>query len=78
VKNRIRAICWQPPRPAATFLLNAYDALTLASILEETPLKASIKDIGGVYAAISCPPLRQEPCVAARLERQLDDLPQVC
>ncbi|MCP9819584.1 DUF547 domain-containing protein [Synechococcus sp. Cruz-9H2] len=92
------------------FLLNAYNAITLASIIQETPLKPSIRDIWGVWnlrrhpvagqprtldaiehqilrkefneprihtalvcAAISCPPLRQEPYVAARLEQQLDD-----
>ncbi|MBC1260427.1 DUF547 domain-containing protein [Synechococcus sp. BSF8S] len=31
------------------FLLNAYNAITLASIIQETPLKASIKDIWGVW-----------------------------
>ena len=31
------------------FLINAYNALTLKSIIDQTPLKASIKDIPGVW-----------------------------
>lgn len=93
-----------------SFLINAYNALTLASIIEQQPLKSSIKDILGVWnfkkhtvmgqsvtldtiehemlrkefqeprihaalvcAAISCPPLRQEPYTGDRLNEQLDD-----
>ncbi|CAK6696751.1 DUF547 domain-containing protein [Synechococcus sp. CBW1107] len=39
---------WSEAKQIA-FLLNAYNALTLASIIQETPLKASIKDIWGVW-----------------------------
>lgn len=93
-----------------SFLINAYNALTLASIIEQQPLKSSIKDILGVWnfkkhtvmgqsvtldtiehemlrkefqeprihaalvcAAISCPPLRQEPYTGDRLNEQLND-----
>jgi len=92
------------------FLINAYNAITLQSIINEQPLKNSIKDIFGVWnvktnpvvgepttldtiehqilrkkfneprihaalvcAAISCPPLRQEPFTGASLDVQLDD-----
>lgn len=92
------------------FLINAYNAITLESIINQKPLKNSIKDIFGVWnfakhtvagdtktlddiehntlrktfneprihaalvcAAISCPPLRQEPYVGAKLNQQLDD-----
>jgi hypothetical protein len=100
---------WTEPEKIA-FLINAYNAITLASIIEQQPLKSSIKDIWGVWnlkthkvagqsktldniehqtlrkefneprihaalvcAAISCPPLRQEPYTAAQLNAQLDD-----
>lgn len=90
------------------FLINAYNALTLQSIIDQNPLKKSIKDISGVWnrrefflagetrtldniehdllrknfseprihvalvcAAISCPPLRNEPYLAATLDAQL-------
>lgn len=93
-----------------TFWVNAYNSLTLASIINQAPLKSSIKDIPGVWkrqkhpilsdtktldniehktlrtnfdeprihaalvcAAISCPPLRNEPYTAERLDEQLDD-----
>lgn len=92
------------------FLINAYNAITLATIVEQQPLRASIKDIWGAWnfkrhtvigqsvtldmiehemlrkrfqeprihaalvcAAISCPPLRQEPYTGTRLDDQLDD-----
>ncbi|WP_017296811.1 DUF547 domain-containing protein [Nodosilinea nodulosa] len=92
------------------FLINAYNAITLQSIVEQQPLKPSIRDIAGVWnfkkhsllgqdltldtiehemlrkqfseprihsalvcAAISCPPLRQEPFTGDRLDAQLDD-----
>ena len=92
------------------YWVNAYNSLTLASIIDQTPLKASIKDIKGVWksrkhavsgqaktldeiehetlrkdfqeprihaalvcAAMSCPPLRQEPFTAEQLDAQLDD-----
>jgi hypothetical protein len=92
------------------FLLNTYNTLTLASIIDQQPIKASIRDIPGVWqgrrfsvagqsltldeiehkilrqqfqeprihvalvcAAQSCPPLRQEPYQANRLDQQLDD-----
>ncbi|MCU0527518.1 MAG: DUF547 domain-containing protein [Elainella sp. Prado103] len=92
------------------FLVNAYNAITLESIVDQDPLKGSIKDIFGVWnfkrhrvmgrsltldmieheilrkdfqeprihaalvcAAISCPPLRQEPYTGDRLNEQLDD-----
>lgn len=95
------------------FLINAYNAITLQSIIEQQPLKASIRDITGVWnfkqhpvvgqnltldaiehdilrqefteprihaalvcAAISCPPLRQEPFTGDRLDEQLDDQTQ--
>jgi len=92
------------------FLINAYNAITLESIIDQNPLKNSIKDIFGVWnfnkhtvmgqsmtldtleheilrkdfqeprihaalvcAAISCPPLRQEPFTGAGLDAQLTD-----
>jgi Protein of unknown function, DUF547 len=92
------------------FLLNAYNAITLESIIDQKPLKSSIRDIFGVWnfkthtlvgqartldaiehqilrrefneprihaalvcAAISCPPLRQEPYVGEDLNTQLED-----
>jgi len=92
------------------FLINAYNAITLESIIDQEPLKESIKDIAGVWritthevmgqsvtldniehdmlrknfveprihaalvcAAISCPPLRQEPYTGDELDAQLDD-----
>ncbi|MCG9892767.1 MAG: DUF547 domain-containing protein [Thermosynechococcaceae cyanobacterium MS004] len=92
------------------FLINAYNAITLESIINQKPLKKSIKDIFGVWnfakhtvagetktlddiehktlrknfneprihaalvcAALSCPPLRREPYVGAKLNEQLDD-----
>lgn len=92
------------------FLMNAYNALTLQSIIDQDPLKKSIRDIPGVWksrkfqvagssktldniehdtirknfdeprihaalvcAAISCPPLRNEPYLADQLDRQLND-----
>ncbi|GAB4440138.1 MAG: DUF547 domain-containing protein [Cyanobacteria bacterium J069] len=95
------------------FLINAYNAITLESIINQNPLKGSIKDIFGVWnfqkhrlkgesvtldkieheilrkefqeprihaalvcAAISCPPLRQEPYIGERLNQQLDDQSQ--
>lgn len=92
------------------FLINAYNSLTLQSIIDQEPLKKSIRDIPGVWksrkfqiagnlktldniehdtirkdfdepkihvalvcAAMSCPPLRNEPYLAETLEQQLDD-----
>ncbi len=92
------------------FLINTYNAITLESIIDENPLKVSIKDIWGVWnlkshailgesltldtiehkilrpqfneprihaalvcAAMSCPPLRQEPYIAEKLDFQLED-----
>lgn len=92
------------------FLINAYNAITMESIIDQNPLKGSIKDIFGVWnfkkhtvmgrsltldniehnilrkdfqeprihaalvcAAVSCPPLRQEPFTGEKLEAQLDD-----
>ena len=91
------------------FWINAYNAFTLQSIIDQDPLKASIRDIPGVWklnrfaiageektldniehqtlrvdfneprlhaalvcAAISCPPLRNEPFTAEKLDQQLD------
>lgn len=91
------------------FLINAYNAITLESIINQHPLKGSIKDIFGVWnfkkhtvigrsltldniehgilrkdfqeprihaalvcAAISCPPLRQEPYTGETLDQQLE------
>ncbi|NJN29170.1 MAG: DUF547 domain-containing protein [Synechococcales cyanobacterium RM1_1_8] len=39
---------WSEPEQIA-FLINAYNSLTLASIIDQTPIKASIKDINGVW-----------------------------
>ena len=92
------------------YWVNAYNSLTLKSIIDQTPIKASIKDITGVWrlkkhpisgqektlnniehdvlradfneprihaalvcAAISCPPLRNEPFRGENLDAQLDD-----
>lgn len=92
------------------FLMNAYNAFTLQSIIDQDPLKESIRDISGVWnkrkfalagqqktldniehdilrkdfneprlhvalvcAAISCPPLRNEPYLPGKLDAQLDD-----
>ncbi len=92
------------------FLVNAYNSFTLESIIDQNPLKKSIRDIPGVWrrrkfqiagesktldniehdilrknfneprihaalvcAAISCPPLRNEPYLAEKLDSQLDD-----
>lgn len=92
------------------FLINAYNAFTLQSIIDQEPLKKSIRDIPGVWksrkfqvasssktldniehdtirkdfdeprihaalvcAAMSCPPLRNEPYLAKQLDQQLDD-----
>ncbi|MGK7874986.1 MAG: DUF547 domain-containing protein [Xenococcaceae cyanobacterium] len=92
------------------FWMNAYNALTLQSIIDQNPLKKSIRDIPGVWnrrkfniagesktldniehdtlrkdfneprlhvvlvcAAMSCPPLRNEPYRAEQLDAQLDD-----
>ncbi len=92
------------------FLSNAYNAFTLQSIIDQEPLKDSIRDIRGVWnkrkfnlageektldniehntlrqnfneprihvalvcAAISCPPLRNEPYLPEKLDAQLED-----
>jgi len=92
------------------FLSNAYNSLTLQSIIDQEPLKDSIRDIRGVWnrrkfnligeektldniehdilrkdfneprihvalvcAAISCPPLRNEPYLPEKLDAQLTD-----
>lgn len=92
------------------FLSNAYNSFTLQSIIDQQPLKESIRDIRGVWnrrkfniageektldniehdtlrvdfneprihvalvcAAISCPPLRNEPYIAEKLDAQLDE-----
>ena len=92
------------------FWMNAYNSLTLQSIIDQRPLKKSIRDIPGVWkfrtfevaqsdktldniehdtirvdfneprihaalvcAAMSCPPLRNEPFEADKLEEQLQD-----
>ncbi len=92
------------------FLINAYNAFTLQSIIDQDPLKDSIRDISGVWkrrkfvlageektldniehdilrkdfneprihvalvcAAMSCPPLRNEPYLAQDLDAQLND-----
>ena len=92
------------------FWINAYNSFTLQSIIDQNPLKESIKDIFGVWkinkwpildqqktldniehktiradfneprihvalvcAAVSCPPLRNEPYTATQLDAQLDD-----
>ncbi|MBF2034658.1 MAG: DUF547 domain-containing protein [Leptolyngbyaceae cyanobacterium T60_A2020_046] len=100
---------WDEPTQIA-FLINAYNILTLQSIIDQNPLKGSIRDIIGVWnfrkhtvmgqpltldaiehdilrkdfveprihaalvcAALSCPPLRQEPYTGAALDQQLDE-----
>jgi hypothetical protein len=100
---------WSEPDQIA-FLINAYNAITLQSIISQQPLKGSIKDIFGVWnfnkhavmgksitldtiehgilrkdfqeprihaalvcAAMSCPPLRQEPYIGEKLNAQLED-----
>ena len=92
------------------FLTNAYNSFTLQSIIDQNPLKKSIKDIPGVWkgrefdiagqtktldniehqtlranfneprihvalvcAAMSCPPLRNEPYTGEKLDAQLDN-----
>ena len=92
------------------FLTNAYNSLTLQSIIDRDPLPESIRDISGVWnrrkftvagtemtldniehdtlrkdfneprvhvalvcAAISCPPLRNEPYLPETLDSQLND-----
>jgi hypothetical protein len=102
-------VAWNENEKIA-FLINAYNAITLESIINQNPLKGSIKDIFGVWnftkhtvmgrsltldniehdilrkdfqeprihaalvcAAISCPPLRQEPYTGENLDKQLDD-----
>ncbi|NEO32676.1 MAG: DUF547 domain-containing protein [Symploca sp. SIO3C6] len=92
------------------FWINAYNSFTLESIIDQNPLKKSIKDIPGVWkgrkfqiaaqsktldniehqtlrkdfneprihvalvcAAMSCPPLRDEPYTGEKLDAQLDD-----
>ncbi len=92
------------------FLSNAYNSLTLQSIIDQEPIKDSIRDIRGVWnrrkfdlvgeektldniehdilrkdfneprihvalvcAAISCPPLRNEPYLPEKLDAQLND-----
>ncbi|MDJ0574467.1 MAG: DUF547 domain-containing protein [Xenococcaceae cyanobacterium MO_234.B1] len=92
------------------FLINAYNSFTLQSIIDQNPLKKSIRDIPGVWrrrkfeiagesktldniehdilrkefneprihaalvcAAISCPPLRNEPYLPETIDSQLDD-----
>ena len=92
------------------FLTNAYNAFTLQSIIDQNPIKDSIRDISGVWnrrkfalagkevtldniehdilrkdfneprihvalvcAAMSCPPLRNEPYLPEQLDAQLDD-----
>ena len=92
------------------FLINAYNAFTLQSIIDQEPIKNSIRDISGVWnrrkftlageertldniehdilrqdfneprihvalvcAAVSCPPLRNEPYSPNTLDAQLKD-----
>ena len=92
------------------FLINAYNAFTLQSIIDQNPLKSSIRRIPGVWkrrkflvageqktldniehatirkefseprihaalvcAAISCPPLLNEPYTGDKLEQQLEE-----
>lgn len=99
-----------PEAEQIAFWVNAYNAFTLASIINEAPIKSSIKDIPGVWrfnehavqgksitldhiehqilrvdfneprihaalvcAAMSCPPLRDEPFTGEDLDAQLDD-----
>ena len=100
---------WSEPKRLA-FLINAYNAFTLQSIIDQNPLKSSIRRIPGVWkrrkflvageqktldniehatirkefneprihaalvcAAISCPPLLNEPYTEDKLEEQLED-----
>ena len=93
-----------------SFLINAYNSFTLQSIIDQKPLKTSIRKIPGVWkrrqfaiagdlktldniehdiirqefneprihaalvcAAVSCPPLRNEPYLPEQLEAQLED-----
>lgn len=100
---------WSQPEQIA-FWINAYNSFTLQSIIDQNPLKKSIKDISGVWkgrkfeitaqsktldniehqtlrknfneprihvalvcAAMSCPPLRDEPYTGEKLDAQLDD-----
>ena len=100
---------WNEAKQVA-FLINAYNAFTLQSIIDQNPIKDSIRDISGVWnrrkfalageektldniehdilrkdfnepkihvalvcAAISCPPLRNEPYLSEQLDAQLDD-----
>lgn len=100
---------WEEAEKIA-FLSNAYNSFTLQSIIDQEPLKESIRDISGVWnrrkfvltgeektldniehdilrkefneprihvalvcAAISCPPLRNEPYTAQNLDTQLTD-----
>lgn len=100
---------WDEPEKIS-FLINAYNAFTLQSIIDQEPLKESIRDISGVWnkrkftlageqktldniehdilrkdfneprlhvalvcAAMSCPPLRNEPYLPQQLDAQLDD-----
>lgn len=100
---------WSEPEQIA-FWMNAYNSLTLQSIIARDPLEKSIRDIPGVWkrrkfeiagqaktldniehdtlrqdfdeprlhvalvcAAMSCPPLRNEPYLAEQLDSQLDD-----
>ena len=92
------------------FWMNAYNSFTLQAIIDQEPLKKSIRDITGLWqfrkfeiaqgektldniehdtirvdfneprihaalvcAAMSCPPLRNEPFRAENLEEQLED-----
>ncbi|MDJ0647761.1 MAG: DUF547 domain-containing protein [Xenococcaceae cyanobacterium MO_188.B19] len=92
------------------FLINAYNSFTLQSIIDQKPLKKSIRNIPGVWkirkfklagesktldniehdilrkkfneprihvalvcAAISCPPLRNEPYLSEKIDSQLED-----
>ena len=92
------------------FLINAYNALTLQSIIDREPLTKSIRDIPGVWkvrkfpvagsaktldniehdtirkdfneprihaalvcAAMSCPPLKNEPYLPEKLDEQLEE-----
>ena len=93
-----------------SFLINAYNAFTLQSIIDQQPLKSSIRKIPGVWkrrqfaianeqktldniehdtirqefneprihgalvcAAMSCPPLRNEPYLPEKLDAQLEE-----
>lgn len=100
---------WEQAEQIA-FWTNAYNSLTLQSIIDQNPLKKSIRDIPGVWrgrkfqlvgqsktldniehktlrvdfneprihmalvcAAVSCPPLRNEPYTGEKLDAQLED-----